>query len=385
MTTWRYLTSDSVEAAPGLALDVALMHSYGRDATKASTDATLRLYSYRPHCALVGRYQSLADEVDLDFCAANDVQVGRRPTGGGAIIMGPEQLGVAVTASARPEESPREALKRYAQSVIAGLAKIGVESQFRSKNDLEVGGRKIAGLGLHLDPDGAVLFHASVLFDLNVELMLQVLRIPGAKVMDKAVARVGERVTTLSRELGRGVSATTARSRFAEAMAACAGAELVTSRATSEEQARSIELVETRFGNSDWTYQRSPRRNARGSSILKTPAGLLRIYAGVQGDSISSVLVTGDFNQPPAALPRLEAALKWAHAEPELIRRAVAAHLSAEDLGIHPDRVAEAISEAARRGAHLERAGHPRRLDGSCYFPDPKLAGEKSVDKETKP
>ena len=60
MTRWRYLEDDGVDAAAGLAADEALMLRCGRGQTP-DADATLRLYTYRAHCALVGRYQSLED------------------------------------------------------------------------------------------------------------------------------------------------------------------------------------------------------------------------------------------------------------------------------------------------------------------------------------
>ena len=382
--SWRFVTSEAVDAAAGLGVDEALMQSYSRDSQEATgPEATLRLYTYRSHCALVGRYQSLEDEVDLDFCAQHDLQVGRRPTGGGAIIMGRDQLGVAIAAASVPEEPPRESLKRYAKSVIAGLAALGIDAQFRSKNDLEVDGRKIAGLGLYLNPEGAVLFHASVLFDLDLELMLQVLRIPGAKVMDKAVARVSERVTTVSRERGEETPVLEARSLFAQAMADEAGVELLRSEPTEAEKKRADELIATRFGSDAWIRQRSPRRDARGSAVLKTPAGLLRIYAGIHGDSIKSVLVTGDFNLAPAALPRLEAALKWSRAEAEAIQETVEANLAFEDLGVEPNRVGAAIWEAAERGLALQHRGHPRRPEGSCYFPEPGQSAKEPSAEET--
>ena len=85
----------------------------------------------------------------------------------------------------------------------AGLAGLGITAVFRGKNDLEAGGRKIAGLGLYLDPAGAMLFHASVLAGLDIGFMLRVLRIPAAKLADKAAAAVAERVTTVTGETGR--------------------------------------------------------------------------------------------------------------------------------------------------------------------------------------
>ena len=107
MSCWRLLGDDGAGAAAGLATDEALMFEHGRGA-EPSCEAALRLYTYRSHCALVGRFQSLEDEIDLDAAAALGIEVGRRPTGGGAIIMGEGQLGVAVATRAPPAPAPRE-------------------------------------------------------------------------------------------------------------------------------------------------------------------------------------------------------------------------------------------------------------------------------------
>ena len=68
---------------------------------------------------------------------------------------------------------------------------------------------------------------------------------------------------------------------------------------------RRDELVAIRYGSPEWIQERSPRRDARGTSLLKTPEGLLRISASVHGSVIKSVLVAGDFNVLPPGIPRL--------------------------------------------------------------------------------
>ncbi|HEX9033832.1 MAG TPA: hypothetical protein VF834_18490, partial [Streptosporangiaceae bacterium] len=195
-TPWRLLADDGADAARGLALDEALMARYARGNPPAPP--TLRLYTYRTHCALIGRYQNLDAEVHLETCRETGTQVSRRPTGGGAIIMGAGQLGVALTAAAPPDRRPREIIEDLATALIAGLSELGITAVFKGKNDLEVNGRKVAGLGLYLDQSGAMLFHASVLADLDIGFMLRALRIPAAKLADKATAAVAERVTTVT-------------------------------------------------------------------------------------------------------------------------------------------------------------------------------------------
>ena len=215
-----------------------------------------------------------------------------------------------------------------------------------------------------------MLFHSSVLVDLDVARMLEVLRIPGAKLSDKTVRRVGERVTTVRRELGRRTGAAEVREAIRAGFAETFGLVLECGGLDAVERRRRDRLIEERYGNEGWIRQRSPRRDARGSALLKTPGGLMRIYVATHGEVIKSALVTGDFNVLPPAVNRLEAALRWCRAEPDRIRELTAQAFRSGELGVPAEAVADAIWKAAESALELQRRGHPLRLEGSCYFPE---------------
>ena len=108
----RLLTADGVSAAAGLAVDETLAQRAGR----GDTPPTLRLYTYAPHAALVGRFQNLEHEVDVAACERLGIALGRRPTGGGAILMGPDQLGIALAIPAADgpfDGRARELMSRF--------------------------------------------------------------------------------------------------------------------------------------------------------------------------------------------------------------------------------------------------------------------------------
>lgn len=272
-TTWRHLCDDGAGAAEGLALDEALMAGAGRDADELRP--TLRLYTYASHAALVGRYQTLDAEVDLAACAATGTAVSRRPTGGGAIVMGRDPLGVALVLPA-PATAHRLLIPELGQGVVDGLRRLGVQAEFGGKNDLLVAGRKIAGLGLFLDGRGALLFHASVLADLDIEFMLQVLRIPAAKLADKADAAVGERVTTVCRELGRPVDLHSLRAAVAEGFAARFGVTLDPAEPDPGERAAADRLVVERYAHPAWLHERGAQPDGTGSAVFRSPEGMVR-------------------------------------------------------------------------------------------------------------
>src|SRR6266496_4235709 len=195
---WRLITDDSVSASFGLAADEALAQRVGLNLSQP----TLRLYTYQSYCALVGRFQNVENEITIN----------RRPTGGGAIIMGADQLGVALTIPGRGDDSlrltaqgdayshARELMSDFSNGLVCGLNQLGVEARFRRKNDIEVNGKKLVGLGVYRAPSGGLLFHASMLVDLDIALMLRVLNTPFEKLSDKEIDTVAARITTVRRE-----------------------------------------------------------------------------------------------------------------------------------------------------------------------------------------
>jgi lipoate-protein ligase A len=364
---WRLLADDGAGAADGLALDEALMARYARG--EPPRPPTLRLYTYRTHCALIGRYQNLDAEVDLAACRETGTQVSRRPTGGGAIIMGAGQLGVALISAAPPGLRPREIIEDLADGLIAGLDDLGIKAVFRGKNDLEADGRKIAGLGLYLDPAGAMLFHASVLADLDIGFMLRVLRIPAAKLAGQAAAAVADRVTTVTRQVGRPWDGAALRPVIAAGFAATFGAGLQPAGPDAAEHARAAALAAERYAAQSWLTDRSAALDGSGSASLRTPAGLARIYLTTHGDLVKSAIVVGDFNELPAAVTAMESALRWRRLDDRTVGDAVARSGAGEALGVPAGQLAAAVLDAGRQASE-RLAAAPARSAGSCYFPD---------------
>lgn len=368
MTTWRLLCDDGNSAAGGLALDEALMSRVARDAPVARP--TLRLYTYADHAALVGRYQTLAAEIDLDACATTGTDVSRRPTGGGAIVMGRHQLGVALVLQAKAM-SLKTLLPELGEGLVEGLRRIGVSAEFGGKNDLLADGRKVAGLGIYLDNRGALLFHASLLVDLDIDFMLSVLNIPAAKLGGKAAAAVADRITTVRRETGRRCGLDEVRDVIAEGFAARFGVELSADEPGDGERAAAAELVTARYAHPAWLEQQNAQPDGTGSATFRSADGLVRVFVAAQGSLVKSLQFAGDFNAVPEGLRRLESTLRWRHLNADSIRDLVAEVRTGAgtDAGWRDDDdvVAAVLSAGA---SAIDRCAAPVRPTGSCYFPD---------------
>jgi lipoate-protein ligase A len=377
---WRYIAGDNASASFGLAADERLMTAYhGPD----KPPPTLRLYTYRPHCVLVGRFQNVEAEVRIEECERRGMAVNRRPTGGGAIMMGTGQLGVAVITSLdSPKESgvlrtpgsptgPREAIHAYAQGIVAGLEGLGIRATSRGKNDLEVGGRKIAGLGVYVDEERALLFHCSLLAELDLSLMLSLLNIPLEKLSDKAVATLGARLTTVSQELGRPVGTDWLRERIAEGFQRAFGISLAPRGFEAGEVEGIARLEQEKYLTPEWVYQRQPPQDTAGSARRKTGAGLLSVHLSLAGEVIKSLVLSGDFFSSSAPVNRLEARLRWSAVERGAVEVAVREELRDRDgiLGLGAEELSDLILEAAANA----------RAQGACFLRPRSAEGQNTA------
>ena len=389
MTSWRLITDDSVSASFGLAADDCLAGRVGA----GESEPTLRLYTYRSHCALVGRFQNLDNEVYREYCQAHSVALNRRPTGGGAIIMGADQLGVGLMLPGRGDESysrARELMAQFSAGVVNGLRSLGVAASFRRKNDIEVNGRKIVGLGIYRAPSGGLLFHASLLVGLDIPLMLRVLKTPFEKISDKEIATVAERMTTVSREIGREIKVDEVRARVADGYAAVFGVSLLPGDFTADEHRAISNLQSLKYAAAEWVNQTTAVPDAVGSAKLKTPGGLLDVRVTLAGSTLKAVFIGGDFFAAEGAIAELEASLRWHSAAPDAVAptlaRAYAAR--ADDLAAIPlEALTQAVEQAIRRAQAVESAA---RADPYGCFVNPEAitsreASKTQISKELQP
>ena len=305
---WRYLSEDRVSDSFGLAADEAMALRVG----ESLSPSVLRLYTYRSSSALVGRFQRIENELNLDFCREQKISINRRPTGGGAILMGEDQLGVALMLKDWKEyKAPRELMRNFASALCQGLLFFGIKAQFRGKNDLEVEGRKIGGLGIHSNAAGGYLLHCSLLVDLDVQLMLRALNVPVEKLEARQLKSIEGRITTVRRELKKDTSMNEVRDKIREAFSSYFSVEFEHSCYSLKEKKVIGEMESSRYLKGDWIYQKVDVPDLSGEARQMTPAGLLDVRVTMAGRQIKAVFLGGDFFAEESAVSDIEGSLRW--------------------------------------------------------------------------
>jgi len=354
---WRLLVDDGATGSGGLATDEMLA---GRVAAGLS-QPVLRLYTYRAHAALVGRFQDVRHEVRVDWCQENGIDINRRPTGGGAIIMGPNQLGVSLAVPRRTagfDGGARELMGRFSSGVAEGLARLGVAAGFRGKNDLEVDGRKIAGLGVHRAGSGGLLFHGSLLVDLDVALMSRVLSLPFDAVTDTELATLSDRTTTVRTLRNDEISMDAVRTNVAAGFADAFDVDLEPGELSAEECADAARLEQDKYRCHAWIWQQASVPDATGQVSVETPGGRLQVGVRLAGGMIKAMAVRGDFFASAPALADLEGRMRWHEAGADAIARTVTAAWPG-DATVDAKTLTAAVVSAVANARETEGASTP--------------------------
>ncbi|MFB6146195.1 MAG: biotin/lipoate A/B protein ligase family protein [Halobacteriaceae archaeon] len=192
--TYRIVDGEARSEAVHHALDEVLLDRLDR----GEIDPTLRVWDRERPAVPLGRFQAYADEVATDYVESRDVDVVRRITGGGAMYVEPGDVitvSLYLPRSAVPDDvaTSYEVLNEW---MVEGLRDVGLDAAHEPLNDISHPDGKLGGAA-QLRKEDAVLHHATLSYDLDVEAMLSALRIGEEKVSDKAVASAEQRVAVM--------------------------------------------------------------------------------------------------------------------------------------------------------------------------------------------
>lgn len=246
---WEVIHTPALPTPVNVALDDLLL----RQVAQGHRGPTMRIWEWEDRAAVIGSYQSYANELDPGGIQDNGVTVVRRISGGGAMFM---EGGNCVTYSVYAPESLVAGLT-YEQSyeyldrwVLAALKKHGVNAWYVPINDITSDGGKIGGAA-QKRRGGAVLHHVTMSYDIDADMMTQVLRVGKVKLSDKGIRSAKRRVDPLRRQTGASRAEIidtlidTFRDRYGAAVAELSDEDL--------DQAR--ELVAEKFGTEEWTHR----------------------------------------------------------------------------------------------------------------------------------
>jgi len=205
-TSWHDHHFELVNAGPqSPAMQMAIDEVLARQVSTGRRNPSLRIWEWASNAVIIGSFQSLRNEVDLEAAARHDVTVVRRISGGGAMFVEP---GNTITYSLYVPGSLVEGLSFQASYaflddwVLGALADVGITAKYVPLNDIASPAGKIAGAAQKRLAGGGVLHHVTMAYDIDADKMLDVLRIGREKLSDKGIKSARKRVDPLRRQTG---------------------------------------------------------------------------------------------------------------------------------------------------------------------------------------
>ena len=290
-------------------------------ASEKKFEDTVFLFWRTEPTLMLGKYQNVAEEINLPYAKERGMHIVRRMSGGGTIYT--DLGGWQFTFIDRLRENEIE-FQRYIGPVIAALGSFGVEASFNGRNDLCIGSRKISGNAQYRLGD-SMIHHGSLLFDTDIESMVRATSVDSYKIFSKSIKSVRERVCNI-REMLPESAASLSALEFKEAMisAILSGSGKEERYALTEEDRERIEtLAGEKFNNWESIYGKNPSFNIEKSGRFAGGKVVFRLKV-VHG-RIESASVFGDFFSTMDA-SELCGALRGVSFDRESVLRALREH-----------------------------------------------------------
>lgn len=255
MTEWRILPHESKDDSYNkMAVDEAILNSV----STGESPTTLRFYHWPRPAVALGFFQSVNQELNLEACQRDELEIFRRLTGGGAVYKDPQgELNYSLIIPESDSNIPANILSSYGvieQGIIEGLNALGVKAELTGVNDIVVNDKKISG-NAQTRKKGVVLQHGTILLDFDINKMVTYLNISQDKMSDKKKQDIRSRVGTL-REYLPETSLFDIETAIIQGFKNVFDTDISHGDLTTQEQSDKEKLYKEKYSTPKWNYWR---------------------------------------------------------------------------------------------------------------------------------
>mgnify|MGYP001405686659 FL=1 len=237
---------------------------------------------------IVGKNQNTIQEINLDYIKENNINVVRRLSGGGAVYHDYGNLNYTIISKSKNTSAFN--FEAFSQPVIEVLADLGINAEFTGRNDITIDGRKFCGNAQYMRKD-RVLHHGAMLFDTDLTVLGDALKVSKDKIASKGVKSVRSRVTNIIDHLGEKITIEDFKQLLLDHMFKDMGIQEY--KLTEEDYQNINKLMEERYNTWEWNFGESPKFNIEKSR--RYPSGKIETKIDVKDGIIKSIKIYGDF------------------------------------------------------------------------------------------
>ncbi len=204
---------------------------------------------------IVGKHQNVFEEINADFVKEKNIKIVRRISGGGAVYHDLQNLNYTIISNENDNE--KFDFKTFSEPVIDALAELGVKAEFLGQNNLQVAGKKICG-NAQAYIKGRIMHHGCLLFNTNLTVLNDALKVPKAKISSKSAKSVRSVVQNIQPLLNKKIDIGDFSDRILQQMK-MKFPQMREYKLTKEELAEIEEETDKKYSTWNWNIGKSPK------------------------------------------------------------------------------------------------------------------------------
>ena len=254
------------------------------------TDGDILMLWQNDNTIVIGQNQNTAAEINRRFVEEHGIHVVRRKTGGGAVYHDLGNLNYSFITDADGRD--RMNFARFAGLIVDSLRRLGLDAEASGRNDILVGGRKVSGTAQRI-AGGRLLYHGTLLFDSDPEMISGALNVDPDKFKGKATQSVRSRVGSIRAALAE-TGKDMGLSEFWDYLREVIASGAAEHDALSEEELSEVAgIADGTYRNWEWTYGRTHAYSVANKQ--RWGGGTLEVHMDCSHDRISEIRFFGDF------------------------------------------------------------------------------------------
>ncbi len=245
------------------------------------------VYLYQhDNAVIIGKNQNAHEEIKRDYIIENKIELARRSSGGGAVY---HDLG-NICFSFITDYDKKGGYERFLSPIIGYLNSLGLNAEFKGRNDLLCNGAKISGNAQFIKGN-RIVSHGTLLFDVDLTKLANALNPSKLKMESKGIQSARQRVTNIAKELNYSMNVEEFIQGLVDYFVKNFDAkyeELPVQK--YDKQLRELMAIRS---SEEWIYGRNPQFSAENAKKFQN--GILKVKLNVVENKVLDIFFEGDF------------------------------------------------------------------------------------------
>lgn len=237
-------------------------------------------FTWKIKGVVIGKHQVIENEVNMDYLNDNNIDLYRRPSGGGTIYADEYNTMFSMIT----KKTNNFSFKPYLSKVIDSVKKLGLDLEFSGRNDLLFDGKKVSGVAFLQNKYG-VLIHGTFMYDVDIKTMVKSITPNNEKLISKGIDSVRSRVVNLKEHLND----ISEKELFDHIES-----DITTSTYyLSNKEIKEINELAKKYEDHAWRFLQQPNYQKVLKKRIK--GGMFNISLDLSYGEIKDIKITGDF------------------------------------------------------------------------------------------